>query len=97
MIFDRLDNLNWDHIHLVKYLTSVQAKLSTVEYERLRVTPLYPTEENDEKRYRAFELYTPTEELRGLGMNVLKWKGRWHKSSEEGDLFYLFSVSNFIS
>jgi hypothetical protein len=44
MVFDRLDDLNWDHVQLVKYLASVQDQLTDSEWDRLKKTPLLPRE-----------------------------------------------------
>ncbi|KAI8924001.1 hypothetical protein BC831DRAFT_428325 [Entophlyctis helioformis] len=41
MVFDRLNDLNWDQIQLIKYLASVQTKLTDVEINRLRMTPIF--------------------------------------------------------
>ncbi|KAI8803502.1 hypothetical protein BJ742DRAFT_828538 [Cladochytrium replicatum] len=44
VVFDRLSDLNWDHMQLIKYLSNVQNKLTEVELGRLKLTPLFPTE-----------------------------------------------------
>ena len=43
LVFDRLHDLEWDHVQLMKYFSCVQ--LSEVELTRLRNTPLVPKEE----------------------------------------------------
>jgi hypothetical protein len=71
--------LNWDHISLVKYLASVQDKLSGKELDQLRNTPLFPREETGKgdvkhKRFLASKLFVPSEELRGLdAVAILSW------------------------
>ncbi|KAF9428175.1 hypothetical protein BGZ94_003181 [Podila epigama] len=46
LVFDRLVNAgSWDHMQLVKYLTSVRDTLSSGEIKRLKATPIFPKEE----------------------------------------------------
>ncbi|KAJ3193124.1 hypothetical protein HK101_005381 [Irineochytrium annulatum] len=47
MIFSRLQDLKWDsdHVQLVKYLASVQSKLTSIEISRLKLTPIFPKED----------------------------------------------------
>ncbi|KAJ1655938.1 hypothetical protein IWQ61_004405, partial [Dispira simplex] len=42
LVFDRLENLNWDFVQLVKYLTSVRTRLSAAEMDKLRQTAFFP-------------------------------------------------------
>ncbi|KAJ1925062.1 hypothetical protein IWQ60_004808 [Tieghemiomyces parasiticus] len=98
LVFDRLDNLNWDHVQLVKYLASVREQLSGPELDKLRQTPLLPREEAGDgspadkdaaqrnRRYLTSELYAPTEDLRALGLPLLRWPGTWRDSTKESAL-----------
>ncbi|KAI1317537.1 hypothetical protein EDD11_008231 [Mortierella claussenii] len=46
LVFDRLVNAgSWDHMQLVKYLTSVRETLSSKEMKRLKATPIFPKED----------------------------------------------------
>ncbi|KAG0011532.1 hypothetical protein BGZ80_000622 [Entomortierella chlamydospora] len=46
LVFDRLVNAgSWDHMQLVKYLTSVRDTLSSGEIKRLKATPIFPKED----------------------------------------------------
>ncbi|KAF9280093.1 hypothetical protein BGZ68_007509 [Mortierella alpina] len=46
LVFDRLVNAgSWDHMQLVKYLTSVRDTLSSGEMKRLKATPIFPRED----------------------------------------------------
>ncbi|KAF9202020.1 hypothetical protein BGZ49_007791 [Haplosporangium sp. Z 27] len=46
LVFDRLVNAgSWDHMQLVKYLTSVRDTLSSSEMRRLKATPIFPRED----------------------------------------------------
>ncbi|CAG8841080.1 2793_t:CDS:2, partial [Racocetra persica] len=47
LIFDRLVSQgNWDHMQLVKYLSSVSNNLKEIELKRLKVTAIWPKEQN---------------------------------------------------
>ncbi|CAG8505139.1 14702_t:CDS:10 [Racocetra fulgida] len=47
LIFDRLVSQgNWDHMQLVKYLASVSNNLKEIELKRLKVTAIWPKEQN---------------------------------------------------
>ncbi|KAJ3047161.1 hypothetical protein HK097_000176, partial [Rhizophlyctis rosea] len=84
MVFDNLATLKWDHIQLIKYLASVQGKLTDTEVQRLRVTPLFPREGQEEgRRWRAEELFFPQEQLRGFGVSLLSWRGKWRGGTDE--------------
>ncbi|KAF9371790.1 hypothetical protein CPB97_001717, partial [Podila verticillata] len=46
LVFDRLVNAgSWDHMQLVKYLTSVRDTLSSGEIKRLKATSIFPRED----------------------------------------------------
>ena len=50
-MFDRLVNAgSWDHMQLVKYLTSVRDTLSAGEMKRLKATPIFPREDLTEPK-----------------------------------------------
>ncbi|KAF9435865.1 hypothetical protein BGZ76_005362 [Entomortierella beljakovae] len=50
MVFDRLVNAgSWDHMQLVKYLTSVRDTLSSSEMRRLKATSIFPRENEKAK------------------------------------------------
>ena len=50
LVFGRLDELDWDHVHLVKYLSHVAQKLTEAEWAKLRAAPLFPKEEPKESK-----------------------------------------------
>ncbi|KAJ1529040.1 hypothetical protein HK405_002411, partial [Cladochytrium tenue] len=95
VVFSRLADLKWDsdHVQLVKYLVSVQDKLSDGELGRLRLTSVFTKEQPElaadstEKRprFKASELYAPSETLRGLGLPIIDWPGKvkWRTGSDE--------------
>ncbi|GAA5977366.1 hypothetical protein JCM5350_002442 [Sporobolomyces pararoseus] len=98
---------DWNHVQLVKYLVSVRDTLSGTELDRLRKTSWLPREgegkvegtegPNGEKsrprtiRYRAGELYEPTDTFRDLGLPVVDWTTsttKWRSNSDEAKLLF---------
>ncbi|KAJ3107750.1 hypothetical protein HDU97_003420 [Phlyctochytrium planicorne] len=92
LIFSRLQDLKWDSDHMLL------DKLTSTEMGRLKLTPIFPKEEpsdtkEDEKekpapkaRYKASDLYAPSETLRILGLPLISWpsKTKWRATSDEG-------------
>ncbi|GAA5899994.1 hypothetical protein JCM6882_007020 [Rhodosporidiobolus microsporus] len=98
---------DWSHIQLLKYLVSVGDTLSATERDRLRKTAFLPKEGEPKVeqppgpdgvrpkprtvRYRAGELYEPTDALRELGLPVVDWseaQGKWRAGAEEAKLLF---------
>ncbi|KAI9364960.1 hypothetical protein DFJ73DRAFT_619935 [Zopfochytrium polystomum] len=107
IVFSRLADLKWDsdHVQLIKYLTSVQDKLTQNELERLRLTsvftkeePQLPSGELKRKRFKAAELYAPSETLRALGVPILDWPGKvkWRNGSDEAKFMLLLGLKTVI-
>ncbi|OMJ07446.1 hypothetical protein AYI70_g12178 [Smittium culicis] len=102
LVFDRIDTeLKWDHIQLVKYLTSVSETLTELEYKKLRSARIFPALESNRNiidnksqtitstpiKYRADQLYFPSDKVSNLGIPVLKWNrisGPSFADSKEG-------------
>lgn len=95
LVFDRLLDLNWNHTQLIKYLTSVQDKLTQVEISRLRATPMFPKEllNGDQSlskdRFLVRDLFAPVESFRSFGLPLLLWSGKWRYNSDEGIFNFL--------
>ncbi|TFK25484.1 hypothetical protein FA15DRAFT_703591 [Coprinopsis marcescibilis] len=93
VIFRRMIETNkWTIPELIKYLVSVRSTLTDEEMEKLKSTKAFsrendPTTSFDGKafRYRAVELYEPSETFRRLNLPVLDWgeKVKWKANSEE--------------
>ncbi|GAA5897454.1 hypothetical protein JCM8208_003276 [Rhodotorula glutinis] len=105
LVFTRLLGAgDWSHVQLVRYLVTVQETLSPAEKDRLRQTRWLPREGEakveqpagaDAKpktvRYRAADLYEPTEALRELGLPLVDWTdspSRWRPGSDEAKLLF---------
>lgn len=97
---------DWSHIQLIRYLISVRNTLTPAEQDRLRKTAFLPREGEAKVeqppgpdgvkpkpktiRYRASELYEPTDALRELGLPLVDWteaQARWRSTSDEGASF----------
>jgi len=99
MIFDRLNTLNWDHIQLIKYLTSVSEKLSNDEWNKLRKASIFPSENNNQNsRNCASELYFPNDALRELGVPIISWNKnkKLSKNSDEGKFLSRLGLQEYI-
>ncbi|GAA5857149.1 hypothetical protein JCM8547_009340 [Rhodosporidiobolus lusitaniae] len=98
---------DWSHVQLLRYLVSVKDTLSPSERDRLKKTAFLPKEGEAKVeqpvgaegmrpkartvRYRAGELYEPTEALRELGLPVVDWTdagAKWRAGSEEAKLLF---------
>lgn len=107
MIFDRLVAAgDWDVTQLVTYLASNKDTLSTLELERLTKTAMFPKAGEvgppgkDGKprivRYRASQLYEPTDTLKALKLPLLDWPGKvWRSNSEEAKFAYELGLRKF--
>ncbi|GAA6047852.1 hypothetical protein JCM3770_004674 [Rhodotorula araucariae] len=98
---------DWSHVQLVRYLISVKDTLTVGEKDRLRKTTWLPREGEAKVeqplggdgtrprpktvRYRAADLYEPTEPLRELGLPLVDWTdapAKWRAGSEEAKLLF---------
>ncbi|KAJ3288068.1 hypothetical protein HDU79_005116 [Rhizoclosmatium sp. JEL0117] len=118
MVFARLQDLKWDsdHVQLVRYLTSVQDKLTTAEIARLKATSVFTKEDvvsNTEsvqdpgveaivvvkkERFKASDLYAPTDSIRALGLPLLDWPGKvkWRSTSDEAKFMFRLGLKQTI-
>jgi hypothetical protein len=86
LIFDRLGDLSWDQSQLIRYLASIQDKLSEREWKVLGNSPIFVKEGNTglDQRYLAKQLFAPLEKLRNLDVPMIDWPGKWKFTSAEG-------------
>lgn len=98
LVFDRLMDLNWNHTQLIKYLTSVQNKLTHDEIARLRATPMFPTESHEEakERFLAKELFAPLDTFCSFGLKLLAWNGKWRNNSDEAKFMGKLGLNLFV-
>ncbi|KAI9138940.1 hypothetical protein BKA69DRAFT_1126967 [Paraphysoderma sedebokerense] len=129
MIFDKLDTLNWDHVHLVKYLSTVSDKLTDSEIAKLKNAYILPIESNGSpqtistdkssnnsasaqvapavpgttahvpsKRFRAQDVFPPTELFRSLKLPILSWpRNKWRSNSPETKLLHRLGLPTHLT
>lgn len=91
---------DWAAFDLIKYLVSVRSTLTVPELRRLSETPAFPKEGEGKEhsaaetspkvqRYKARDLYEPTDFFRGLGLPIIDWgtNNQWRPESDEGKSF----------
>ncbi|OQD86264.1 hypothetical protein PENANT_c008G04829 [Penicillium antarcticum] len=112
VIFDRLINTptssdakgpaprKWNHVDLIRYLTSVREDIPVNDIQRLKGTSIC-TAENDSgsqgTRYKISELYEPKDSLRALGLPVLEWPGIYTNNSNEGKFLTMMGLKSYPS
>lgn len=85
---------DWTTAELIKYLVAVQSTLTPTELDRLRLTAAFSREASSDStpegqavtRYKASDLYEPSDVLRKLGLPIIAWSDdmKWRNNSEEG-------------
>lgn len=100
VVFDRLmakstdekgvTDSKWSHVDLIKYLVSVQDDIPTDDINKLRKTPISPSEKpgeigkpNSGRLFRVNELYEPNQNMRELQLPLLHWPEPLRKGSPE--------------
>ena len=86
---DSVPEARWNHIDLIKYLTSVRNDIPKDDIQRLKNTPTCPSEasnaaKGNSERFVIAKLFEPIEALRALGLPLLQWPGVYRRESEEG-------------
>ena len=78
----------WNHVDLIKYLTSVRADIPATDIARLRNSKICPAETESlqptQERYLVSELFEPDPTLRRLKLRTLHWPGQYRRESNEG-------------
>ncbi|KAL4402869.1 hypothetical protein ACI68E_000644 [Malassezia pachydermatis] len=98
LIFDRLLAAgDWSHVDLVVYLAKQSTHLTPAEWDRLRHTALFPAQGNGTERFRAAELFEPSDVLASMGVPLLAWQGaRWRPSSDEAKLLFELGLQRHL-
>ena len=108
VIFDRLlptagstpstgNTPRWNHIDLIKYLTSVRDDIPKSDIQKLRETNFCIKESGsnkDQKQhlYRINELFEPKSALRDLNLPILQWSGPYRNGSPEDKFLYTLGL-----
>ncbi|OAG37342.1 hypothetical protein AYO21_08419 [Fonsecaea monophora] len=80
----------WSHVDLIKYLASVRDDIPSADIQKLKSTPICPSQLKGKdggestERYRVSELFEPRHDLRELGLPVLAWPGPYRSNTPEG-------------
>lgn len=77
--------IQWSHVDLIKYLTTVWVDVPTKDRQRLYNTSICRAE-NTSQNYRISELYEPNDALRRIGLPIIQWPGTYNPASKEGKL-----------
>jgi hypothetical protein len=110
VIFDRLINTpeavdtkgpparRWNHVDLIRYLTSVREDIPSNDIQRLKNTSICNAE-NDARgtRYKIAELYEPKDSLRALGLPIIEWPGIYNNASNEGKFLTMMGLKSYPS
>ncbi|KDQ27869.1 hypothetical protein PLEOSDRAFT_50988 [Pleurotus ostreatus PC15] len=93
---------DWKVEDLIKYLVAVEAELKEEDWGRLKLTPIFSKEGDSAtnakpKRYRADQLYEPSDTFRQLHLPVIAWtsKSRWRASAAEAKLLFKIGLLRF--
>ncbi|KAJ5099194.1 hypothetical protein N7532_006195 [Penicillium argentinense] len=115
VIFDRLINnpesgdakgpptRKWNHVDLIRYLTSVREDIPANDIQRLKNTSICTAEsrkvsqEAPGPRYKISEMYEPKDSLRALGLPVIEWPGLYVSSSNEGRFLTMMGLKSHPS
>ncbi|KAJ5180309.1 hypothetical protein N7492_003519 [Penicillium capsulatum] len=115
VIFDRLINTpesgdakglptrKWNHVDLIRYLTSVREDIPSNDIQRLKNTsictaePRKDVETSPNTRFKISELYEPKDSLRALKLPILEWPGIYSSSSNEGKFLSMMGLKRYPS
>lgn len=115
VIFDRLINnaepsdaksapaRKWNHVDLIRYLTSVREDIPSNDIQRLKNTSICTAESSKDSRatqgtrFKISELYEPKDSLRALGLPVIEWPGIYTSSSNEGKFLSMMGLKTHPS
>ncbi|KAJ5701518.1 hypothetical protein N7488_009066 [Penicillium malachiteum] len=111
VIFDRLINApssadtkgssrKWNHVDLIRYLTSVREDIPPNDIKRLKDTSICTAEVTSGAKiapgtlYKICELYEPKDSLRALGLPVIEWPGTYNNASNEGKFLSMMGLKS---
>lgn len=115
VIFDRLINTpesgdtkgvtarRWNHVDLIRYLTSVREDIPSNDIQRLKNTSICTAEPRKDipatssSRFKIAELYEPKDSLRALGLPIIEWPGTYSNSSNEGKFLTMMGLKSYPS
>ncbi|KAJ5279942.1 hypothetical protein N7478_005314 [Penicillium angulare] len=111
VIFDRLINATsssdskdstarkWNHVDLIRYLTSVREDIPLNDIQRLKNTSICTAEKMGDTqpgtRYKISQLYEPRDSLRALGLPIIEWPGVYNNTSNEGKFLSMMGLMKY--
>lgn len=115
VIFERLINTpepgdakglptrRWNHVDLIRYLTSVREDIPPNDIQRLKNTTICTAEPRKDSqatsttRFKISELYEPKDSLRALRLPIIEWPGVYVQSSNEGKFLSMMGLKSHPS
>ncbi|KIJ58355.1 hypothetical protein HYDPIDRAFT_119620 [Hydnomerulius pinastri MD-312] len=91
---------NWTVFDLVDYLVRKGPSLTSEDLSALKSSEIFMREscqsnEEENTRHRADELYPPVDIFRRLRLPVIEWKSEWKDTSPEAQLLYRLGLNHF--
>lgn len=90
----------WNHVDLIRYLTSVREDIPSNDIQRLKNTSICTAEDRKDVqsspgiRYKISELFEPKDTLRALGLPIIEWPGIYHNASNEGKFLTMMGLKS---
>ncbi|KAJ6134249.1 hypothetical protein N7523_000571 [Penicillium sp. IBT 18751x] len=115
VIFDRLINApqsgdakgpparKWNHVDLIRYLTSVREDIPANDIQRLKETEICTAENRKgdrlppSGRFKIAQLYEPKDVFRALDLPVIEWPGIYNSASNEGKFLSMMGLKSHPS
>ncbi|KAF2154559.1 hypothetical protein K461DRAFT_275672 [Myriangium duriaei CBS 260.36] len=106
VVFERLmskaegsQETKWSHVDLIKYLVSVRDDIPPADIEKLRKTPICPSEDSSGGKtsglHRVTDLYEPKAPLRDLGLPLLYWPEPFRLASPEAKFLGFLGLKQY--
>ena len=77
----------WNHIDLIKYLTSIREEIPSADIKFIKNTKLCPIDKQGQpskEQYLISDIYFPDDSLRKMKFPILYWSGPLRPESKEG-------------
>ncbi|KIJ65877.1 hypothetical protein HYDPIDRAFT_151535 [Hydnomerulius pinastri MD-312] len=102
LLHQMLSTGDWTMFNLVDYLVQEEPSLTSEDLSALKSFEIFTREifqsnEEENTRHRADELYPPVDIFRRLRLPVIEWSGKfeWRDTSPEAQLLYRLGLNHF--
>jgi len=113
VIFDRLINApesgdakgpparKWNHVDLIRYLTSVGEDIPSNDLQKLKETEICTAENRKgdrlppSGRFKISQLYQPKDVFRALDLPIIEWPGIYNSASNEGKFLAMMGLKSY--